>query len=203
MTVNLPSLPFVLDWEDAVEPPSWQVTDTGLEATAAAKTDWYVYAPYPATWAPSNGARLLGRAPEGDWQFSARITVDFNGKYDAGTLFLLADETHWSKLCFEYSPDEQGMVVSVVTRGTSDDANAWIVEGNEVWMRVSRLGEGFVFHSSNDGERWEFVRSFAFGVDAPVKAGFGVQAPEGEGCKVVFDNIAFKSETLQDLRNGS
>jgi regulation of enolase protein 1 (concanavalin A-like superfamily) len=65
--------------------------------------------------------------------------VDFNGKYDAGTLFLLADDSHWSKLCFEYSPDEQGMVVSVVTRGTSDDANAWNVEGraNAAGPRVS------------------------------------------------------------------
>ncbi|MDA1359282.1 DUF1349 domain-containing protein [Glycomyces luteolus] len=203
MTVNLPALPFPLDWEDAVEPPSWQVTDAGLEATAAPGTDWYVYAPAPALHAPSNGARLLGEPPAGDWQFSARITVDFNGTYDAGTLFLLADESHWSKLCFEYSPDEQGMVVSVVTRGISDDANAWNVEGDTVWMRVSRVGEGFVFHASSDGERWEFVRCFGFGIDAPIKAGFGVQAPEGQGCKAQFTDIAFKQETLAELRNGS
>lgn len=203
MTVNIPALPFPLDWEDAVEPPKWQVTEAGLEATAAAKTDWYVYAIAPTAWAPANGARLLGLPPEGDWQFSARITVDFNGTYDAGTLFLLADEAHWSKLCFEYSPDEQAMVVSVVTRGISDDANAWNVEGDSVWMRVSRVGEGFAFHASSDGERWEFVRSFGLGVDAPIKAGFGVQAPEGQGCNVRFTDIAFKAETLQELRDGS
>jgi uncharacterized protein len=203
MTINISGLPFPLSWEDAVEPPSWQVTDTGLEATAAAHTDWYVHAPDPVNHAPANGARLLGPAPEGDWQFSARITVDFNGKYDAGTLFLLADERHWSKLCFEHSPDGQAMVVSVVTRGVSDDANAWVVNGDSVWMRVSRIGEGFAFHSSNDGERWEFVRCFGFGVETPIKAGFGVQAPEGEGCKVRFSDIDFKQETLADLRDGS
>ncbi|GAA2139642.1 DUF1349 domain-containing protein [Glycomyces algeriensis] len=203
MTVNIPALPFPLAWEGAVEPPKWRVTDAGLEATATGGTDWYVYAPAPATHAPANGARLLGVPPEGDWQFSARITVGFNGKYDAGTLFLLADDTHWSKLCFEYSPDEQGMVVSVVTRGVSDDANAWNVDGDSVWMRVSRIGEGFAFHASSDGQRWEFVRCFGFGVDAPIKAGFGVQAPEGQGCEVQFTDITFKPETLQDLRNGS
>jgi regulation of enolase protein 1 (concanavalin A-like superfamily) len=203
MTVNIPALPFALAWEGDVEPPSWQVTDTGLEATAAPKSDWYVYAPDPASWAPTNGARLLGIPPEGDWQLSARITVDFNGTYDAGTLFVLADDAHWSKLCFEYSPDRQGMVVSVVTRGTSDDANGWNIEGDTVWLRVTRLGQGFVFHASSDGTRWEFARSFAFGVDAPIKAGFGVQAPEGEGCKVTFGEIAFKQETLSDLRDGS
>lgn len=202
MTVNIPALPFPLAWEDAVEPPKWQVTEAGLEATAAAGTDWYVYAPEPSH-APTSGARLLGPAPEGDWQFSAKITVDFNGTYDAGTLFLLADENHWSKLCFEYSPDEQGMVVSVVTRGVSDDANAWIVEGDSVWMRISRVGEGFVFHASPDGHRWEFVRCFGFNIDTPIKTGFAVQAPEGQGCNVQFTDITFKQQTLNDLRNGS
>ncbi len=95
------------------------------------------------------------------------------------------------------------MVVSVVTRGVSDDANAWTVEGNVVWLRVSRLGQGFAFHASGDGRRWEFVRSFGFGVEGPVKTGFGVQAPEGEGCTVTWDHIDFNQETLHDLRNGS
>lgn len=95
------------------------------------------------------------------------------------------------------------MVVSVVTRGTSDDANAWIVEGDTVWMRVTRLGQGFVFHASNDGQRWEFVRSFGFGVDGPIKAGFGVQAPEDDGCTVQFNDIEFKQETLRELRDGT
>lgn len=198
MTVHLPSLPFALAWEDDVEPPIWRVTETGLEAAAAPKTDWYVYAPDPSTTA-DNGPRLLGLPPESDWRFSARITVDFNATYDAGTLFLLADEDHWSKLCFEYSPEGRGMVVSVVTRGTSDDANAWAVEGNEVWMRVSRIGQGFAFHASKDGERWEFVRCFDFGADGPVKAGFGVQAPDGEGCRVAFDRIEFDQETLEEI----
>ncbi|RXZ67742.1 DUF1349 domain-containing protein [Agromyces albus] len=60
-----------------------------------------------------------------------------------------------------------------------------------------------MFHASNDGERWEFVRSFAFGAAGPVRTGFGVQAPTGEGCKVTFDDIQFEQETLQSLRDGS
>ena len=202
MTVHLSALPFPLEW-DGAEPPSWDAADGRLEATAAAETDWYVYAIEPPADPPKNGPRLLGVAPDGDWQFSARVTVDFNGTYDAGTLLLDVDEDHWSKLCFEYSPDGQGMVVSVITRGTSDDANGWVVEGNTVWLRISRLGEGFVFHASADGERWEFARAFAFGVQGPVRAGFGVQAPTGKGCKVVFEQIAFEQESLRELRDGS
>jgi len=202
MTVNLPSLPFALEWSDGVEPPSWGVTESGLEATAAGKTDWYVYAPDP-NYAPNNAARLLGPAPEGEWQFSARVSVDFTGTFDAGTLLLQVDEDHWSKLALEYSPEGRGMVVSVVTRGTSDDANAWTIEGREVWLRISRVEGAFAFHAGNDGEKWEFVRSFDFGVEGPVNAGFGVQAPDGDGCKATFDHIAFKQEGLQDLRDGS
>lgn len=202
MTVHLSTLPFPLEW-DGAEPPSWDAAGATLEATAAAETDWYVYAIEPPADPPRNGARLLGLAPDGDWQFSARVTVDFNGTYDAGTLLLDVDEDHWSKLCFEYSPDGEGMVVSVITRGVSDDANGWAVAGNTVWLRISRLGEGFAFHASDDGERWEFVRAFAFGAAGPVRTGFGVQAPTGKGCKAVFERIAFKQEALRELRDGS
>ncbi|THV31462.1 DUF1349 domain-containing protein [Glycomyces paridis] len=202
MTVTLPSLPFALDW-DGDEPPSWSVTDTGLEATAAAETDWYVYAPEPEGNSPANGARLLGTPPEGDWQLSVRVVVDFDATYDAGTLFLVAGDDHWAKLAFEYSPDGEGMVVSVITRGTSDDANHRVVDHGQVFLRISRIAAGFALHASDLGERWEFVRCFGFGTDTPVKVGFGVQSPTGEGCKVAFDRIEFKPETLRELRDGS
>ena len=45
------------------------------------------------------------------------------------------------KLCFEHSPDRQPMIVSVVTRGVSDDANAFAVDGQTAWLRVSPLLE--------------------------------------------------------------
>ncbi len=110
----------------------------------------------------------------------------------------------WAKLCFEQSPAGDPMVVSVVTRGTSDDANAFVVDGSEVWLRVSRLGPAYAFHASTDGTSWRMVRLFSLG--APVgddHVGFEAQSPMGEGCAVRFDHIRFVPERLADIRDGS
>jgi Protein of unknown function (DUF1349) len=51
-----------------------------------------------------NAATLLGVPPDGDFQFSARVTVGFASTFDAGVLLLWLDERRWAKLCFEFSP---------------------------------------------------------------------------------------------------
>ena len=72
-----------------------------------------------------NAATLLTDAPAGDFQLSARVRVRFAGTFDAGVLFLRHDRETWAKLCFEFSPRGQGMIVSVVNNRVSDDANAF------------------------------------------------------------------------------
>ncbi|TXS51691.1 DUF1349 domain-containing protein, partial [Streptomyces sp. t39] len=74
-------------------------------------------------------------------------------------------------------------VCTVVTRGHSDDANSFTVEGESVWLRVSRTGNAFAFHASTDGERWTFVRIFALGDEESARAalvGFMAQSPVGQ-----------------------
>lgn len=99
-------------------------------------------------------------APKGDFQFGATVDVEFAAAFDAGVLFLRIDETHWAKLCFEYSADLKPMVVSVVNRGgTSDDANAFVVDGTQVKLRISRKQGVFAFHAANkDHTTWTLVR---------------------------------------------
>src|SRR5262245_48355590 len=86
-----------------------------------------------------NAATLLGSPPAGDFQLRARVTVDFASMFDAGVLLLWIDERHWAKLCFEYSPAGQAMIVSVVSRDVAADANAFDAEDRSVWLRVSRI----------------------------------------------------------------
>jgi regulation of enolase protein 1 (concanavalin A-like superfamily) len=138
--------------------------------------------------------------PDGDWQFSARVRVDFHEQFDAGVLLLWSDERHWAKLCFERSPAGPPMVVSVVCREVADDANSWPVTGDTVWLRISRVEGAYAFHASDDGQRWEFVRHFTV---AASHLGFEVQAPIGTGCAAVFDCVTFVAGTLSDLRDGS
>jgi regulation of enolase protein 1 (concanavalin A-like superfamily) len=104
------------------------------------------------------------------------------------------------------------MVVSVVTRGVSDDANAFLVADRSVSLRISRLGHVYAFHASTDATTWQLVRVFTLGdtpADTPAdtvaghRIGFEAQSPTGDGCTVTFDRIGFVAERLQELRDGS
>jgi uncharacterized protein len=150
---------------------------------------------------PQLGAtRELVDVPAGDWTLSARVQADLRSTFDAGALILWADERTWAKLAFERSPQGEGMIVSVVTRGLSDDGNSTVVDGDAVWLRIARVGEAFAFHASADGERWDFVRHFA--LDGDPRPGFLAQSPTGEGLVVTFTEIRARAARLRDLRSG-
>jgi uncharacterized protein len=195
--IEIESFPAPLDWR--VPPARWELVDGRLTIEAGPRTDWFV-APAGDAEPLANGPALLAPVA-GDFQLSARVAVEFGATFDAGVLMLHADDRLWAKLCFEYSPRGEPMVVSVVTDGVSDDANAFVVDGRQVWLRVSRLGRAFAFHASLDGARWELIRHFALGGEPAV--GFEAQSPTGEGCVAVFDEIRFTTERLADLRDGS
>lgn len=184
-----------LRWD--TPPANWSAVETGLTATAGPRTDLFRN---PDGSTPKlNAPRLLG-TPDGDFTLTARVGVEFAADFDAGVLMLHADDSTWAKLCFEYSPQGEAMVVSVVTRGTSDDANSFVVAGHEVWMRIARIGTVYAFHASTDGKQWQFVRQFA--LPGEMRAGFAVQSPTGEGCTVTFLDVRYAPERLPDLRSG-
>lgn len=131
------------------------------------------------------------------------MSVSFGVTYDAGVLLLFLDEARWAKLCFERSPQGLPTVVSVVTRGSSDDCNGPAIEGSTIWLRVARLGQAFAFHWSADGSFWNLVRYFTLGKMTSLQAGFSAQSPTGEGCAVQFEQIAYRPERLRELRDGS
>jgi len=195
---SIAALPFSLRWLSAPVVSSFE--DGVLTIEAGAQTDWFVD-PSGARDPVANAPALVGEA-SGDYRLSARVRVDFASSFDAGSLVLWAHEGNWAKLCFEYSPQAQPMVVSVVTSGVSDDCNSLDVDGDEVWLRISRRGSAFVFHASADGERWQFVRHFALEPADRLAVGFETQSPIGEGCTASFADIRFEPRRLEDLRSG-
>ena len=202
--LDLPGLPFPLT---PSRPDVWRLAEDGtVVADAPGRTDLYVN-PGGADSADAasllNAATLLGSPPAGDFQLSARVSVDFAAQFDAGVLLLWLDDRHWAKLCFEYSPAGEPMVVSVVTTGVSDDANAFAVGGRSVWLRVSRVDRVYAYHASTDGLDWSLVRVFTLGdAVAEHRVGLEAQSPTGEGCTVRFDAVNFVGERLADLRDG-
>lgn len=207
MTVHIPGAPGAFTASDK---SSWRVdAETGrVSTTALPGTDFFTDPggtdSQVTSTSLSNAATLLTPAPPGDFQLSARVTVGFTAKFDAGVLFLRHDENTWAKLCFEYSPDQEPMVVTVVNQGISDDANAFVADGPSMYLRLSRKGRVFAQHASHDGEKWIFVRAFAFAnVDGPLEIGFEAQSPHGEGCEVTFESPQLTETTISDFRDGS
>jgi uncharacterized protein len=195
--IRLPDVPLEFRWQ--LPPESWDLSSGALAIRAGARTDLFVDpSGGPAV---ANAPRLLGTAA-GDFLLSARVTVDFSARFDAGVLLLYVDDGSWAKLCFEYAPLDVSTVVSVVTRGVSDDCNSYPVDGNTTWLRVARHGGAFAYHSSTDGTTWQLVRHFALPSAAGAAVGFMAQSPEGEGCSATFDSIRYRQERLGDLRSG-
>jgi uncharacterized protein len=199
VALRLPGLPFAL--EPAGDPPAGcRVRHGALTLTAAAGTDLFVD---PAgTGQPPDAGRLVGLPPPGDFMFTAQVTVEFASTYDAGVLLLHAGERRWAKLCFEYSPQLRPTAVTVVTREASDDSNSFEVDGNTLWLRITRSGQAWAFHASTDGTWWRLLRYFALDAE-PVRVGFLAQSPTGQGCAATFDHIGFRPGAPGNLRDGS
>jgi uncharacterized protein len=202
-SLAVPGVPFSL----SPTAGEWTVDDTGVSVTALPRSDIFVDptgGAVPNAETLMNATALRGVPPTGDFRLSSRVTVEFGSTFDAGALLVWVDETHWAKLCFEYSPAGDPMVVSVVCRGVSDDANSFTVDGRSVWLRVSRVDQAVAFHASVDGRRWEMVRYFALdGATDSASVGFEAQSPTGNGCAVRSDEIDFAVGAPNGLRDGS
>jgi hypothetical protein len=94
------------------------------------------------------------------------------------------------------------MIVSVVTRGTSDDCNSVPIAGQTVYLRMARNAQTFAFHYSLDGRYWHMVRYFTLGSLGALQVGFSSQSPTGQQCRAVFSEINYRAGTLTDNRSG-
>jgi regulation of enolase protein 1 (concanavalin A-like superfamily) len=198
MSVAIPGLA-PLEWTGVPGRASYR--DGILELEASAGVDWII----PAAGGPvQQDATALAFAAPAEFSLSARVTVASpRSTYDAGVLAIWADPSHWAKLCFEFSPQGRPMVVSVVTNDVSDDVNSATVSNESVYLRIIRTGPAWAFHSSSDGQSWDFVRVFRLDTALPIRAGFLAQAPRGERCQARFDEISATTGIPRDLRDGS
>jgi uncharacterized protein len=169
---------------------------------AGGRTDWFVD---PATGAATANAPLrLVAPPDGDFQLRAHVRAELRATFDAGALFVHGAPDCWAKLALERSPEGLDTIVTVVTRGVSDDANSVAVPSpGETWLRVSRIGEVYAFHHSADGARWSLARLFTLGPVGDHRVGVSSQSPTGEGLTATFTDVVLTPTTLADPRDGS
>jgi uncharacterized protein len=192
---SIPGLPGTLSWQNT--PDSWKLDDQNVLAiSAGAKTDWFVD-PFDGTVA--NNAPILLFTPAEDYVFSARVTVKFVTKWDAGALMLWGDAHHWAKLSYEFSPDRKPTLVTVVTRGLSDDCNSEELRGDSVYLRIAKSAKTYVFYSSTDGHNWRILRTFSLDTELPIRVGFEAQSPAGSGAAAKFSAIHYDPRRIGNI----
>jgi hypothetical protein len=199
MSLTLPSIPAILSWRNHPLPGEIE-TENQLRIIAGTNTDWFAD---PADGSAKTSAPVaLFTPPDESFLFAAQVTVEFASTYDAGVLFVHERDDLWAKLCFEYSPQRQPTIVSVVTRDLSDDCNSAAIDANTVYLRIYRRAHIFAFHYSHDNRYWHLVRYFTLGRLDHLQIGFSAQSPAGTSCAVLFREINYRPGTLHDIRNG-
>jgi regulation of enolase protein 1 (concanavalin A-like superfamily) len=195
----LPAIPGELSW--ANEPLDWGVgSDGSLSIVAGEATDWFNDP--NGEYANANAPAALFRPRDDSFLLSARVSVDFGSTFDAGVLQVRTGDDQWAKFCFEFSPDRQPMIVSVVTRGISDDCNSVVIEGHETYLRLAVTPATIAFHYSLDGKVWHMVRYFGLARKSALRVGFSTQSPTGKRCAAVFSEINYVAGRLNDNRSG-
>jgi regulation of enolase protein 1 (concanavalin A-like superfamily) len=196
--LSLGAIPATLQWSNP--PQEWQVTKEGaLIFTAGERTD--LFSDPEGAPLVNNSPRLTFK-PEDPFILSAKVAVDFEAWGDAGALLIYRSDISYAKLCFEFSHLKQPTIVSVVTRGTSDDCNSIPVDGNESYLRLAKLDRSFAFHYSTDGQVWHLIRYFTLENPGEVVIGFTVQSPMGRSCTASFSEITYSTQRLEDIRSG-
>jgi regulation of enolase protein 1 (concanavalin A-like superfamily) len=188
-------LPGSPTWQ--ISPLSWHL-EHGSELTirSGKETDWFVD-PFDGT--VHSTAPLLLFAPADDYVLNTKVKVNFNSKWDAGALMVWVDDHHWAKLSFELSPAKQPTMVTVVTRGLSDDCNSMAIPGTTVYLQVAKSGPAYVFYSSADGRNWQILRVFSLGDVSKARVGFESQSPAGDGTEVIFSEIHYSTRKIANI----
>jgi uncharacterized protein len=195
----LPTIPGEFRWKN--QPLDWNIGENNsLTIITGEKTDWFCdpIKKHPLENAPA----ALFVPPDTNFLLSTKVLVNFVSDFDAGLILIYERKNLWAKLCFEYSPQQQPMIVSVVTQKTSDDCSSTVIDGQEVYLRIALTNEAIAFHYSLDGSYWHFVRFFSIGLMKSLKVGFSTQSPTGKQCAAVFSEIRYKAGMLNDKRSG-
>ena len=195
---EIQGIPGTLTWHN--KPVSYHVDHRSvLTIFSGPKTDWFVD-PFDETVAST--APIFSFIPGDTFVFSARVKVQFRTKWDAGAFMLWADDHHWAKLSFELSPEGRPTIVTVVTRGVSDDCNSVPQSGDSVYLRIARTRSTYVFYYSRDGRSWKVIRTFRLEAQEELSLGFESQSPAGSGSRAIFTDIRYSPRKIADIYTG-
>ena len=186
-SVNIKSIPnscFLLD-----DVKSFKVlSDNSLHLEAGKQTDLHI--PASGLYNRTNAPKFLFK-PDDNFEFSAHIIPDFQGKYDGGALLVYTDKRNWAKILIQYTGTKYLLGMSVVRNKITDDAYYEIANQKHIFLKVTKHNKVFQFYSSLDGKSWNMMREFKYEHPENFKIGFYSQSPVGAGCKVEYSDIVY------------
>ena len=187
-----------LSWHNP--PSSFTFENNSLQVIADEGSD-YFNNPEDSTITAT--APFLFRQVRGDFVAKALVRPDFSSVWNAASLMVHIDSTHWIKFAFENSDATGPSIVSVVTKGVSDDANGVILADHlEIWLKLIRKGNSYSMLWSVNNEYYTMARlSTMPSVDA-VKIGVELQSPVGASATHAVRYFGLEHRTVEDLRKG-
>lgn len=192
-SLKIGGIPKWLKWEN--QPQGYHIGNSAIEITAGEKTD--MFRDPNVTYNTDNAPKLLFEA-DSNFVFTAAIEHIFLSKWDGGALVLKQDSLNWVKFCFEKDYTGARRVVSVVTKGISDDCNSIEINSNKVYFKVAKADNVITLYYSITGSKWYLIRHFTFDVTSNLKIGFLAQSPTGKECKVKFSDIHYSTKKISD-----
>ncbi len=195
--VSISAIPHKLFWENT--PKSFSVNKDQIVIEAGKKTD--MFRDPNVSYNTDNAPKLLFEADD-NFVLTASVEHAFTNKWDGGAILIKQDSLNWIKFCFEKDYTGAKRVVSVVTKGISDDCNSIEMNSSKVYYKVAKADNVITLYSSPDGVRWLLIRHLQFDTSKGFKVGFLAQSPTGDRCEVTFSDIVYMIKKIKDPYSG-
>ncbi len=157
-----------------------------------------------------NGQEKYSSAPllltpidtEKPFTFVAKVTPEFSETYDAGAIYMFANDNKWLKFAFEMDERKLTRIVTVRTNVTSDDNNHDAVDNQSVYLKISSDAESIGYYYSTDNISWQLVKTYKNDFSSTTYIGISSQSPLGTGIKTTFEDITLNNVAVKDFRKG-
>jgi regulation of enolase protein 1 (concanavalin A-like superfamily) len=183
----------------STSPEQYQISDSSLLVTVAGGTDYFNN---PEDGSVTGSAPFLYQEVRGDFVARALVEPDFSSQWNAAALMVHLDSLNWIKFAFENSDATGPGIVSVVTRGTSDDANGVVLKDTRsIWLALVRKEDNYAMHWSRDGKEYRMARLARMPHAEKVKVGVEAQSPVGATATHRIHYFEVEERTVDNLRN--
>ncbi len=196
-SIKILAIPHNLFWENT--PRSFSIGENQIVIEAGKETD--MFRDPNVAYNTDNAPKLLFEADE-NFVLTTSVEHAFANKWDGGAIVIKQDSLHWIKFCFEKDYTGAKRVVSVVTKGISDDCNSVEMNSTKVYYKVAKADNVITLYCSGDGTHWYLIRHLQFETTRGFKVGFLAQSPTGDRCEVKFTHIVYSTKKIKDPYSG-